>query len=150
MTKVLLATAELATLTRVGGLGEACAGLVRELRASGLEVEVVLPDYEGLPLIDETLRELDVPAWAAPARARSGESPGFGRVTLIEAPGLAKPHPYNDPASGESWPDNDARFFGFAAAVAALAQATSPDVLHLNDWHAGPVLGFLASPPPRC
>lgn len=146
--KVLFATAELAPLTRVGGLGEACAGLVRELRARGLEVDVALPDYEGLALSSESTRELEVPSWAAPARARSGESEGFGRVTLIEAPRLARPLPYTDPASGAVWPDNAERFFGFSAAVAALARATRPDVLHLNDWHSAPVLGLLASPPP--
>jgi starch synthase len=60
---------------------------------------------------------------------------------------MARPHPYND-AEGRGWPGNDTRFFAFAAAVAALTEIGRPDVLHLNDWHTGAALGFLASPPP--
>lgn len=146
MVRVLFVTAELAPLTRVGGLGEAAAGLVSELRAQGVDVELVLPDYSGTPLGGEAVQHLDVPTWVGPASARSGDCDRFGRVTLIDAPGLAKPHPYNDPASGEGWPDNTARFFAFSAAVAALADDLGPDVLHLNDWHTAPVLGMLRSP----
>jgi starch synthase len=58
----------------------------------------------------------------------------FGEVTLVRVPGIERPHPYVD-GRGEGWPDNDARFLGFSVAVAALARASAPDVLHLNDWH---------------
>jgi starch synthase len=43
--RVLLAAAELAPVTSVGGLGEVVAGLVAELRATGVDVDVVIPDY---------------------------------------------------------------------------------------------------------
>ncbi|MCC6238491.1 MAG: glycogen/starch synthase [Dehalococcoidia bacterium] len=146
--RVLFATAELVPLTRVGGLGEASAGLVRELRALGHDVDVVLPDYTSLALRDEDVRPLDVPQWVGTARARSGVTEAYGRVTLLDVPGIARPHPYNDPATGEGWPDNIQRFFAFSAAVAALTEATRPDVLHLNDWHTSPALGMLTSAPP--
>lgn len=142
--RVLFATAELSPIARVGGLGEASAGLVRALRASGIEVEVVLPDYEAVALEDETIEELDVPAWAGTARARSGIAPGVGELTLIAAPGLARVHPYVDPTSGEGWPDNDARFFAFSAGVASLVRRREPDLLHVNDWHTAATLGMLA------
>jgi len=133
--RVLFATAELTPLAAVGGLAQAAAGLARELRAQGVDVEVALPDYSGLELAGEEELELDVPAWAGPARARRGAHEAFGDVTLVSVPGIARPHPYLDEL-GAGWPDNDARFLGFSAAVAALARATAPDVLHLNDWHA--------------
>jgi starch synthase len=132
--KILFATAELSPLAAVGGLAQAAAGLVRELRAQGVEVEVALPDYTGLELEGEERVELDVPAWAAPASARRGRQAGAGEVTLVEVPGIARPHPYLD-ASGQAWLDNDARFIAFGAAVAALARTSEPDVVHLNDWH---------------
>ena len=44
--RILFATAELVPLTRVGGLGEASAGLVRVLRALGHDVDVVLPETQ--------------------------------------------------------------------------------------------------------
>ena len=62
-------------------------------------------------------------------------------------PGIARPHPYLQP-DGEGWPDNDERFFRFSAAVAALAEARRPDVLHLNDWHTASALAHLSEPIP--
>jgi starch synthase len=137
--RVLFATAELAPVAVVGGLAAATSGLVRELRRQGIDVEVVLPDYTGLPLEDETALSLDVPGWAAPARARRGSNAAVGPLTLVSVPGIERPHPYTD-ETGEGWPDNDRRFLGFAAAVAALARATRPEVLHLNDWHTAAAL----------
>jgi starch synthase len=114
----------------------------------GLDAEVVLPDYDNRALAGETVEELDVPAWVGPTRARRGIDAGGRTVTLIDAPSIARPHPYLDPATGEGWADNDHRFAAFSAAIAALTNAHRPDVLHLNDWHTGLVLGMLEAPPP--
>ena len=137
-----MASAELSPVARVGGMAEAVAGLVRQLRNDGLTVTVALPDYGGIELGDEDHLTLDVPDWAAPARARTGTLDGHGRLTLIDGPGMAKPHPYNDP-SGLAFEDNDLRFFGFSAGVAALSRHLGPDVLHVNDWHTAAALGLL-------
>jgi starch synthase len=146
--RVLFATAELTPLARVGGLAEASAGLTRALRDLDVDVNVVLPDYGSVELQDEHRFDLRVPSWVGHAHARHGVAPGFGRVTLLEVPGIRRPHPYLDPTTGDGWPDNDARFFKFSAAVAALAQQERPDLLHLNDWHTAPVLGLLGQRPP--
>jgi len=140
--RILFATAEYAPLARVGGLGEAAAGLVTALRADAVDVEVVLPDYFSTPLEDEISLGLDVPAWVGRARARSGIAGGAGEVTLVEVPGINRPNPYVD-ADGNGWPDNADRFFAFSAAVAALATERRFDVLHCNDWHTAAVLGFV-------
>jgi starch synthase len=145
--RVLFATAEFAPLARVGGLAAASAGLVHELRRQGVDVEVVLPDYGDWTLADEVIEPLPVPAWVGTARARSGVHAEVGEVTLIDLPGLRRPHPYAD-AQGNGWPDNDHRFFAFSAAVAACCMAHPPDVLHLNDWHSAATLAFIAEPPP--
>jgi starch synthase len=130
--RVLFATAELTPIAAVGGLAQAAAGLTRELRRQGVDVQVALPDYSGSALSAEERIELEVPAWAGPAIARRGLHPDFGPLTLVSVPGIDRPHPYTDEA-GEGWPDNDARFFAFSAAASALARGA--DVLHLNDWH---------------
>ena len=140
--RVLFATAELAPLARVGGLAEASAGLVRQLRADGAEIDVVLPDYGDVALADETVTSIEVPSWAQPGLVRRGVHPVAGPVTLVATAGTHKPHPYVD-VHGHGWPDNALRFFGFSAAVAALADATEPDVIHLNDWHTAAVPGFV-------
>jgi starch synthase len=145
--KVLMASAEMSPVARVGGMAEAVAGLVRQLRADGVEVDVVLPDYGGVELAEEQTLTLDVPEWAEPAVARCGQLEGVGPLTLVDVPGMAKPHPYND-ESGLAFEDNDRRFFAFCAAVADLVDRTEPDVVHLNDWHTAATLGFLETPPP--
>lgn len=145
--RVLLASAELAPLVKVGGLAEAVGGLRAASLTAGVAVEAVIPDYAGLPLIDETHLALAVPAWAGPAIARRGRLEDGTPITLIRTPGIARPHPYVD-GDGTGWTDNDARFMAFSAGVAALAEATGPDVVHLNDWHTGPVAGLLAHPSP--
>ena len=144
--KVLFATAELAPHVKVGGLGDASAGLVKELTNRGIDVRVVMPDYGTVPLDVDRETTLDAPKWAGPAIARSGRLGGFEHVTLIETPTTKRPHPYlQDDGSG--WPDNDHRFFSFSAAVAAFIEGQEPDVLHLNDWHTALTLGFLDNAP---
>lgn len=144
---VLFATAELAPVAVVGGLAFASAGLVSELRRQGLEVEVALPDYGGVPLEDQELVDLAVPGWAGPARARRGTHAQAGRLALVDVPGIARPHPYLR-ADGQGWPDNDRRFLAFSRAVAALVVELAPDLLHLNDWHTSAALAALQDPPP--
>jgi starch synthase len=145
--RVLFATAELSPVATVGGLAAAAAGLVAELRRLGVDVDVVMPDYGAVELSDEVTSALPVPTWAGPASMRVGHHPVAGRLHLVSVPGMARPHPYVRP-NGVGWPDNDARFFAFARAVAAHVDATRPDLVHLNDWHTGPVLAALADPPP--
>lgn len=140
--RVVFATAELAPIVAVGGLAQASAGLVAELRRQGVEVNVVLPDYGGIELEDETVRDLPVPAWAGPARVRTGFHRDVGPLSVVRAPLLERSHPYLQP-SGEGWPDNDRRFMTFSRAVAALVAADQPDILHLNDWHTGATLAAL-------
>lgn len=145
--RVLFATAELSPIATVGGLAAAAAGLGAELRRSGVDVDLVMPDYGGIPLVDETTIELTVPDWAGPVVVRRGRHAVVGPLSLISAPGLARPHPYLQP-TGEGWVDNSERFFRFGRAIAALVDHDRPDVLHLNDWHTGSALAALENPPP--
>ncbi len=139
MTRVLFASAEFVPIVSVGGLGAAAAGLVRELRNQGAEVEVVVPDYNAVELDDERRRHLTVPEWVGPAQVRSGSHPVAGPVHLVEVPGIRRSHPYTD-AQGTGWADNDRRFFAASMAIAALASELHPDVVHLNDWHTAAAL----------
>jgi starch synthase len=134
--RVLFATAELSPVATVGGLAAAAAGLAAELRRAGVDLDLVMPDYGGIVLVDETTFELDVPEWVGAAVVRRGRHPAVGPLTVISVPGMARPHPYLQ-ADGTGWPDNSERFFRFSRAVAALAERDHPDVVHLNDWHTG-------------
>jgi len=145
--RVLFATAELSPVATVGGLAAAAAGLGAELRRAGIDLDLVMPDYGGIALVDETSFELDVPNWVGAAVVRRGHHPVVGALTVISVPGMARPHPYLQ-ADGMGWPDNSERFFRFSRAVAALVERERPDVLHLNDWHTGAARAALVDPPP--
>jgi starch synthase len=145
----MFATAEYETVVKLGGLGEASRGLVVGLRRLGLDVEVVLPDYGGLPVTSIGVgSSLRVAGWVGEATVRMGRTRCGEEITLIRVPGIERIHPYNDPHSGRGWADNDQRFFAFSAAVAALADERRPDLIQLNDWHTAivPGLSELAHP----
>lgn len=145
--KVLFAASELAPLVRVGGLAYAAAGLVRELRRSGIDVTVVLPDYGTYDVGSARFLPLDMPPWVGITTYRRTKVLDGIPLIAVRTPAIDRPHPYND-ANGHGWHDNDFRFMAFSAAVAELAARLEPDVLHLNDWHTGAALGFLAEPRP--
>ena len=144
--RVLFATAELAPLVKVGGLGDFSAGFTRALSASGAEVEIVLPDYGGFPIEAESRLGLEVPAWCSPATVETTSFNG-AVLTLVTVPEMERPNPYVDD-EGRPWPDNERRFLGFSAAVAAWMRHRRPDVVHLNDWHTAAVPAFLDDLPP--
>ncbi len=140
-------SAELSPLVKIGGLGDAVSGLGKALLAAGHDVEAIIPDYSGWPLEGESRGSLVVPPWVGEAATRSGRLADGSPLTAVWVPGIDRPSPYVD-ESGSAWPDNDHRFFSFAAATAAHVERDRPEVLHLHDWHAAGVLGFLADPPP--
>ena len=143
---VVFASAEAAPIARVGGLAEAAAGLVRSIReTTDIELTVVLPDYGGVHLEDEVVTSLNVADWVGETTVRTGIAPELGSVHLVSFPSMPRPHPYVD-ESGEGWTDNDHRFFGFSASVAAIANEIQPDVVHLNDWHTAMALGWIDLP----
>lgn len=139
---MIFATAELSPVATVGGLAAAAAGLGRELRRTGIDLDLVMPDYGGIALIDETTFDLEVPDWVGAAVVRRGRHVDVGPLTVISVPGMARSHPYLRP-DGEGWADNSDRFFRFSRAVAALIERDRPDVAHLNDWHTGAALAAL-------
>ena len=79
-------------------------GLAAALRARGVDVEVVLPDYDNRSLDDETVEDLDVPGWVGTARARRGVDASGRLVTLVDVPAIARPHPYVDPRQARGGP----------------------------------------------
>jgi starch synthase len=89
---------------------------------------------------------LDTPDWVGGAVARRLDVAGLGDVIAVSVPGLHRPHPYVDPATGWGWGDNDRRFVAFSAAVAALAAQLEPAVVHLNDWHTAAAAAWIDRP----
>ena len=86
--RILFASAEFSPLAIVGGLGSASSGLVRELRALGHDVELMIPDYGGVELDNEIIDRPVMPSWAGPMTLRSGVHPIAGAVTLVITKGI--------------------------------------------------------------
>src|SRR6186713_1703773 len=80
--RVVFASAEVSPVATVGGLAFAVAGLAAELRRLGVDVEVVMPDYGGIALVDETSSSIAVPGWVGAATLRIGRHPSIGRLHL--------------------------------------------------------------------
>ena len=111
--RVLFATAELAPVATVGGLAQAAAGLVGELRrpaagGAGIDVDVVMPDYGGIELANETMTPLDVPGVGRAGRAAPGRAPEWSdRWRWCRRRGSCARIRTCRP-NGDGWPDNDA------------------------------------------
>jgi starch synthase len=143
--RVLFATPECAPWVKTGGLGDVSAALPAALEALGLDVRVLLPAYR--PVLAATAahrRELaSFPASAQFPAARLLEAPLPSGVPawLVDCPALYERDggPYQDPATGQDWPDNALRFAALARSAALLGGEASPagwrpHVLHCNDW----------------
>jgi starch synthase len=142
--RVLFVTPECAPLTKTGGLGDVSAALPAALRALGLDLRVLMPAY---PAALDGLREARAmhTATILGAQARILESEGF---FLLDCPELYRRGggPYQD-AGGTDWPDNPLRFGVLSQAAALLARRWQADLVHGNDWPAGPCALYLERTP---
>jgi len=150
--KVLFATSELADFLKTGGLGEVSAGLPRALRRQGADVRVLLPGYPAVLAKCRDLRILgSLPGRASipPCRVGAVRLADGLTVHVVLAPSLyeRRGNPYCRP-DGAEWADNDLRFARLGLAAAQLVQGAGgfdwrPDLLHINDWHAGLAPAYL-------
>jgi starch synthase len=142
--RILMVSAEMAPLAKVGGLADAVAGLAGALGARGHDVRVVLPRYDELggdASVVRPLRKLPPLSLRVGTRAHdvryhvAGRGRGGVRVYLVEADVFAGPGVYDDDRS--------------LTRSALLAQAAlmlprlldwSADIVHAHDAHAVPAL----------
>jgi starch synthase len=140
---------EMSPLAKVGGLADVLGALSSEQARRGHRVVVCLPRYA----------TLQVPPGAAEREVGRVKVPwGMGReaarLTLLETPGGAprvllvahegerrffeRPGVYDDPRTGEAWPDSPERFLFFSrAALEGLKRMGERfDVLHAHDHQA--------------
>lgn len=157
--KVLFVASEAYPLIKTGGLADVAASLPRALLSRGHSVRLLLPAY---PQVLENARARGLKAVAQlPLGDRTltlwqTRLPGT-RVTvwLVDTPGFSERegNPYVD-AQGVDWPDNHHRFLDFCAAAVDIAMDRAglqwrADLVHANDWQAGPVCALLEQEPLR-
>jgi starch synthase len=144
--RALYVTSEAYPLAKTGGLADVSAALPAALRELGIDIRLILPAYPQALARAPYLK----------AVAHLGEVPGCGDGRLLETvlpstevPAwlVDRPNLYNrdgglyQSAEGSDWPDNASRFAALNAAAATIAGGLfgdwRPDIVHVNDWHAG-------------
>jgi starch synthase len=146
---VVHVASEMAPLAKVGGLADVVGALAREQARRGHRVTVALPAYESITLpagwSRRAFAHAEVP-WGMghePARFDLAEAPGGGlRVLLVNHDGergfFEREGIYDDPRTGEGYPDNAERFLFFSrAALEGLKKlGDRVDLLHAHDQQA--------------
>jgi starch synthase len=138
---VCLLSAEVAPLSKTGGLADVAGALAKYLTAAGHEVRLFTPLYASIDRARFPIRPVDglqqVPLQIGPHHyvysIATAQLPGSdATVYLVDCPVLfARPVIYTTD------PDEHLRFLAFTRAVLSACQRMrwSPQVLHCNDWH---------------
>lgn len=140
---------EMTPLVKVGGLADVVGALAAEQSRRGHRVVVALPAYRTARLPEgwsrEPLGSSEVPWGMGRELARfelACPRSGGPRVLLVDHGGerrfFDRPGVYDEPRTGEGYPDNAERFLFFArAAVEGLQRLGEPfDILHAHDQQA--------------
>jgi starch synthase len=138
---VCLLSAEVAPLSKTGGLADVAGALAKYLAAADHDVRLFTPLYASIDRGKFPMRPVEalqqVPLQIGPHHyvfsVATTRLPGSDvLVYLIDCPVL-----YGRPAIYTTDPDEHLRFLAFTRAVLAACQrlAWSPQILHCNDWH---------------
>ncbi|MGH8287625.1 MAG: glycogen synthase [Steroidobacteraceae bacterium] len=138
---VCLLSAEVAPLSKTGGLADVAAALAKHLTGAGHEVRLFTPLYASIDRARFPMRSIDglqqVPLQVGSHHyvfsVATTRLPGSdAQVYLVDCPVLfARKGVYTTD------PDEHLRFLAFTRAVLASCQRMhwSPQILHCNDWH---------------
>lgn len=153
--RVAFLSAECVPFAKVGGLGDVTGALSRAVADLGCSVAVFLPRYGDLQIPEEASLEpvskIDVPLGGEdqPAliyRLRHPAHPAhLHHFFIANETFFGRAGVYGDPATGEGFADNAARFAFFSRACleAMRAVAYAPDVIHANDHQTALVPAYL-------
>lgn len=148
---ICLLSAEVAPLSKTGGLADVAGALAKYLTSAGYDVRLFTPLYASIDRAAFRVRPVEglqqVPLQIGPHRyvfsVLTARLPGSeALVYLIDCPVL-----YARPVIYTTDPDEHLRFLALTRAVLTTCQRLrwSPQILHCNDWHTafGPL--FLKS-----
>ncbi len=156
--KILFVTSEVYPFIKTGGLADVASTLPQKLQEMGHQVRIVVPKYGAIDerkfKIHEVVRlkdlklNIDEKEVVFSLRSSFLISPKT-RVQIYFLDNqeyFGNRHSlYNDPLTGEDYPDNDERFILLARSVLDLIQKLGwvPDVIHCNDWQCGLIPVYL-------
>ncbi len=154
---ICLLSAEVAPLSKTGGLADVAGALAKYLVAAGHDVRLFTPLYASIDRSKFPMQPVDglqdIPLQIGPHHyvfsVLTTALPGSAALAyLIDCPVL-----YGRPVIYTTDPDEHLRFLAFTRAVLAVCQRMqwAPQILHCNDWHTafGPlfVKALLADEP---
>jgi starch synthase len=146
---ILMVSAELHPLAKVGGLADVMGALPRALAERGHDVRIAIPYYGVIKSKDVAVSEVKgtevfdvaVGVTTYPARLHSTTLPDSKvQVYLIENPDLFdRQGIYVDPETQEPYPDNAERFIFFPRAALLMLEHLKwqPDIIHCHDHQTG-------------
>lgn len=153
--RVAILSAESVPFAKVGGLADVVGALSKAVAGLGCAVAVFLPRYEDLSLPEgaslELVSRIEVPIRGEDRPAliyalRNAEMPPhLATYFVANDQYFGRPGIYNDPATGEAYPDNAERFafYSRASLDAMRALAFAPEVIHANDHQAALAPAYL-------
>ena len=139
--RVCLLSAEVAPLSKTGGLADVAGALAKYLATAGHDVRLFTPLYASIDRAKFPMQPVDglqqVPLQIGPHHyvysIVTTRLPGSdAQVYLVDCPVL-----YGRPVLYTTDPDEHLRFLAFTRAVLSACQRMqwSPQILHCNDWH---------------
>jgi starch synthase len=146
---VVMITAELAPVAKVGGLGDMVYGLAGELAQRGNSVEIILPKYDNMRydlIAGLTLehQHLQVPWYGGAINTSVWSGLAHGRKCHFIDPHSADNFFNRGVYYGHN--DDNLRFAFFSRAAMEFLHKSGkqPDIIHCHDWHTAlvPVLLF--------
>lgn len=143
--KVLFIAAEALPFAKVGGLADVAGALPKALRDVGVDARLLIPRYGNIRSKDYDFHRIgnSIPVPAGPNEER---------VHLLQTTSDDVPvyliwddHYFSAREKVYGFRDDPMRFVFFSRAVIAALKALdwTPDIIHANDWHTGPVLTWL-------
>jgi starch synthase len=153
--KIVMLAAEASPFAKVGGLGDVVGALPKALERLGMNPMVVIPAYRAVragasdfhPC--QSVSGFDVPMASSVERAQIYQSRIEGTSVDVFMIGSQKYFDregiYDDPSTGEGYPDNMERFIFFMkAAIELLLRLGTPiDIIHCHDSHTALIPGLI-------
>jgi starch synthase len=153
--RIIMLAAEAAPFVKVGGLGDVVGALPKALAQLGVKPVVIIPAYRSVQTCGPAVHScsavpgLDIPigssyehAEVLQTRMNSADVDVYmiGSRKYFDREGI-----YNDPATGEGYPDEMERLvFFMKSAIELIIQLKTPvDVIHCHDYHTALVPGLL-------
>lgn len=133
---ILFVSAEVTPYAKTGGLADVAGSLPKVLQDMGMDIRVVLPGYKEIDATQEYIADFSVKVNSRQETCILKEIIDADTVTYT----INNHHYYNRDGIYMHHDDGE-RFIFLCKASLDLCKVTGfkPDIIHMNDWHVGPI-----------